>query len=367
MLRSRARLISGGLKSLVLLLVLAVVPAIVARAQAWAPPPPEPDSFDWVQLTSGEWLKGEIRVLYQDVLEFESEELDLLSLDLEDIRVIRSAQIIILRVRSGATATGQLLIDGDAVTVSGEDQLTTTRADILTITAGSPTERNFWSGDIAITGNFRSGNVEQVDSGISVRFQRRTVISRVTINFLSDFTQTNGVQTVDYQSGHFSWDRYRSATIFVRPFFADYFSDPFQNIAGRYNMGVGIGYQVIDTPRTDWTLFTGPTYQETVYDAVEPGENNKEKSWTLSAGTVFEISLTNRIDLLADYRFNFAKDEAGGYSHRMTSTLEIDLTDSLDFNISAEWSRTNKPKPNADGTLPQTDDYRMSMGVAYEF
>jgi long-subunit fatty acid transport protein len=132
-------------------------------------------------------------------------------------------------------------------------------------------------------------------------------------------------------------------------------------------MGVGIGYQLIDTARTDWTIFTGPAYQETSYSEVELGEDRKESAWTWSAGTAFEISLTNRIDLLADYRFNFAKDDAGGYSHRMTSTLEIDLTDSLDFNITAEWSRTEVPKPNADGTIPEKDDYRFSMGIGYEF
>ena len=47
----------------------------------WTPPPPMPDEFDWVQLVSGEWLKGEIRAMYKDSMEFDSEELDLLNLD----------------------------------------------------------------------------------------------------------------------------------------------------------------------------------------------------------------------------------------------------------------------------------------------
>jgi putative salt-induced outer membrane protein YdiY len=346
-----------------------LAPTIAVLAQEWEPAPPAIDQFDWIQLTSGEWLKGEIGVLYQDVLEFDSEELELLSLDLEDIQVIRSGQLLTLRVRSGQSVTGQLRLDGDVVNVQigNEDQFTTTRADILTITAGVPAERNYWTGDIVVTGNFRAGNVEQVDTGINVRFQRRTVISRVTMNFRSDFTQTNDVQTVDYQSGLFSWDRYRSATVFLRPFFADYFSDPFQNIDARYTMGVGIGYQILDTSRTDWTVFTGPAYQETIYSDVVAGEDATERSWTLSGGTTFDISLTNRIDFLTDYRFNIAKDEAGGYSHRLTTTVEFDLTDSLDFNVTAEWSRTETPKPNADGTNPEKDDYRVSMGIGYEF
>ena len=326
-----------------------------------------PDDFDWVQLTSGEWLKGQIRVMYQDSMEFDSEELDLQTFDLEDINVIRSAQIINLRMRSGRTATGKLLLEGDQVTVIGDEQVTTTRDEILTITAGVQTERNFWTGDIVINGNYRTGNTEEVETGVDVRFQRRTVISRIRLEFASDFNQINGVQTVDSQSGHASWDRFRSETIFLRPFFVDYFSDPFQNIESRYTMGVGIGYQLRDTPRIDWNIFVGPAYQETKFTEVEAGESDTESAAALTSGTVFEIELTSRIDLLADYRFQFAKEEAGGYSHRMTSTLEIDLTDSLDFDISAEWNRTQNPKPNADGTVPEQDDYRLSFGIGYEF
>ncbi len=36
-----------------------------AHAEDWQPPVPMPDEFDWMQLTSGEWLKGEFKVLYE--------------------------------------------------------------------------------------------------------------------------------------------------------------------------------------------------------------------------------------------------------------------------------------------------------------
>jgi hypothetical protein len=39
---------------------------------AWTPPPP--DDFDWIQLNSGEWLKGEFKALYDEKVEFDSEE-----------------------------------------------------------------------------------------------------------------------------------------------------------------------------------------------------------------------------------------------------------------------------------------------------
>ncbi len=355
------------LRTIVWALVLTVTPLHALQAQDWEPPLPMPDEFDWIQLNSGEWLKGEIRVMYQDSLEFESEELNLVSFDLEDIRVIRSAQLINLRVRSGETVIGKLLLDADDVTVIGDEQATFTRADILSITAGVQTERNYWSGDLVINGNYRSGNTEQVDTGVVIRSRRRTVISRVIIDFQSNFTQTNGVQTVDSQSGNMSWDRFRSATVFVRPLFGEYFSDPFQNIRGRYTIGAGIGYQLLDTSRTDWSIFAGPAYQGTKFDEVGAGETDSEQSFAVTSGTAFEIALTRRIDLIADYRFTFTDKEAGGYSHRMSSTIEVELTGSLDFNISGEWNRIQNPKPNADNTLPQQDDFRLSFGVGYEF
>ena len=36
------------------------------KPEEWTPPPPPPDEFDWIQLTSGEWLKGELIGLFND-------------------------------------------------------------------------------------------------------------------------------------------------------------------------------------------------------------------------------------------------------------------------------------------------------------
>jgi hypothetical protein len=66
-----------------------------------------PDKFDWVQLTSGEWVKGQIKVMYEGSLEFDSEEFELLHLDFADVKEIRSAQVLNVRMRGGQTANRQ--------------------------------------------------------------------------------------------------------------------------------------------------------------------------------------------------------------------------------------------------------------------
>ena len=41
--------------------------------------------FDWVQFKNGEWLKGEIKDLQDDSFTFDSDEMDELSLDFDDV------------------------------------------------------------------------------------------------------------------------------------------------------------------------------------------------------------------------------------------------------------------------------------------
>ena len=56
-----------------------------APSERWRPPAPDPKSFDWLRLNSGEWLKGEIDRMRDETLYFDSEELDNLKVDWEDI------------------------------------------------------------------------------------------------------------------------------------------------------------------------------------------------------------------------------------------------------------------------------------------
>ena len=76
---------------------LAAMPGAAVRAQspptatpsAFEPPPDK--QYDWIQLTSDEWLKGELKGLYAFSLEFDSDKLELQVLDWEDVKSIRTA------------------------------------------------------------------------------------------------------------------------------------------------------------------------------------------------------------------------------------------------------------------------------------
>ena len=77
-----------------------VSPAI-AIIPDWEPPEPAPEAWDWIKMTSGEWLKGEVHDLNDDKLAFESDELDDLDLDWDDVAELAIAQDTDVHVRQG--------------------------------------------------------------------------------------------------------------------------------------------------------------------------------------------------------------------------------------------------------------------------
>ena len=90
--------------------------------QPFQPTPPPPDKFDWIQLTSDEWLKGEFIALYDDALEFDSEELEELTLGWEDVRVLRTARVVQVRFKDQTQVTGRVVIDASTVRVLGDTE-----------------------------------------------------------------------------------------------------------------------------------------------------------------------------------------------------------------------------------------------------
>lgn len=361
---SRQASLSSLARAAMACLLLCCPPAF---AEDWQPPSPMPDEFDWMQLTSGEWLKGELKVLYEKTVEFDSDKLGLLELDLEDVAVIRSAQVVNVRVVENRSAVGKLLLEGDSVRVLGESTTQFERGGLISITAGVPKERNFWSGGVSVGANIRSGNTDQTEATAQLHFKRRTVESRVGLDYIGNYTVTDDVESANNHRANANWDRFVSDRFFLRPLFAEYFRDPFQNIAHRGTIGTGLGYQLIDNSRTEWSVFAGPAYQWTRFDEVEPGEDDTEGTWALSAGTTFDHEITGDIDFRYDYRFQITSEDAGRYNHHMIAGFVFDLTDDLTMDVSLVWDRIEKPKPDADGSLPEQDDYRLIFGLGYDF
>jgi len=340
----------------------------VSASPAWTPPPPPPDEFDWIQLKSGEWLKGEFKALYEDELEFDSKELDLLTLDWEDVKQVRGRSFYSVKIEGMATVVGRLQVVDDSVIVSvGEEKLEYKRGQVVSMIPGRPKEKNYWSSKVSLGLNIRQGNTDQIDYSAQANIRRRTAISRINADYIGTFTSIDNTETANSHRLSGNYDIFKTRKFFWRPIFGEYYRDPFQNIQNRITLGTGAGYHIIDTPKTEWDISGGPGFQYTQFDTVEEGESESESTPALVLGTNYETELTKSLDLIAGYNLQIANQASGGLTHHAISTLEMELTKRLDLDISLIWDRIQHPIPEADGRVPEQNDIRLifSLGLDY--
>jgi len=334
----------------------------------WETSKPTVIDFDWIQLVSGEWLKGEIKGMYKEKLEFDSDKLDLLTLDWEDVRYVETHIPGRVFIEGHGRVLGFIEINQTKVIITnGDDIKEFDRSQLVSFITGGEEELDFWSAKLTLGLIVRSGNTDQIDYNAKAHIKRQTSFSRFIADYIGNISNTSDVETINNHRLTATTDRFKTRRFFFRPLFGEYFIDKFTNIDSRLTVGTGVGYTIIDTKRTDWDIAGGPGYQATRFVSVQPGENIKETTPALVVGTDYEIELTKKLDFIYSYNITWVDKASGGYTHHMVTTFESEITRLFDFDISFVWDHISKPTPEEDGTVPFPDDYRLTVGITYEY
>ena len=163
-----------------------------------------------------------------------------------------------------------------------------------------------------------------------------------------------------------TYDIFLTRNLFWTPIFSEFFRDSFLNIDRRFNAGIGIGYSIINTTDTEWDISVGPAYQQTKFVSVLPGVDQVDSTLTLALGTNFETELNPKVDLEGLYSISLGDEETGNYSHHSLLTIETELTDKLDFDVTAVWDHVRSPVTGQDNITPDQDDFRILIGLGYD-
>ena len=335
--------------------------------QPWLPPAPAADSeWDWIQLTSGEWLKGKLRSLEQEVLDFDSDNLGILELDWEDVQQVMSAKPMAILYGDGATAVGYLTTEKDQLVVLGTEVRIPLK-DVISIAKGTPHEKDLWTGDIALTLNLRTGNVEQQELNSSAKLRRKAALSTFRFSYLGHYSYYDSLENANDHRATGTYDIRLNRDWFYRPVSVNYYRDPYQNIDHEWSLGSGMGLYVMDDSDITWIVTTGPGYQVTRYTETPADEDRTVDSVVLFLSTQYEQELSNDVDLEGSYQVIFSDEESGRAKHHTEITLEVDLTDKLDLMVAVYWDRTEKPQPDDEGIAPKPDDAQLAVGLNLEF
>lgn len=336
--------------------------------------PPTDTDFDWIQLTSGEWLKGDFKVLYDYVVEFDSDELDLQEFDLEDVKRLRTRgmKTVMIQGEEGRRDTtllrGVLDINGDQVVLRRSDQeVSIARDHVISIADGRQRERDYWSGMLSIGINARGGNTETTDTTIMANLKRRTAKSRFNADYLANYSDSGGIETANNQRLSGYYDQFLTMKFYWQVLAAEYYRDPFINIDSQYSVGTGAGYDLIHSAKTEWGFKAGIGYQRLEFVSVQAGEDNYSESPFGMLGMRLDHEVTGNLDFLYDYSMRLLNEDNGRYTHHMLTKLSFDLIYDLDLDVSLIWDHVAKPQQDSAGTVPEKDDYQVVVSVAYDF
>lgn len=339
-----------------------------ADSRTFVAPPPMSDNFDWIQLKSGEWLKGEIEDLENDTFIFDSEELDSFRFDWEDIQTLYSPHECTCVFLDDTTVQGRLRIVGEQVTIiTHEGEKDYDRSELRAIIPGELRERNFWSLKLSMGLTMRQGNTEQSDLTNFLSIQRRSPRARSQFDFTGTYSTVEDKETVNSQNAFLRHDVFMTRKLYARIPSLQLYRDKYQNIEHRITPGAGLGYEVVNHKGFEWNVGGGGGYQYTRYNAVEADQDNTEETGVILGNTDFNWDLTKKLEL--DFQYNASIGISGRRSnnHYMLINFAFDVWKDLELDVSITWDRTGNPKPRADQSVPKKDDVRTFVGIGWNF
>jgi len=382
------------MKKIVFILLFTLISQNILFAEYLENANPPAKDFDWMELESGEWLKGEFKGMYSGDVEFDSDEFDLVTFDIGDVKQIitkGNSVISLNRELPSITKVYSQINDKDteekdeqevlghitykdksfSITLADGTVRPLATSDIASIAGGEPKESNYWSAKAFLGFDTLSGNTEQITATAKANVERRTVLTRFMADYLATHTVVDGdLTTADNDRANSSFDLYQTAHFYWRLASLQYLRDPFQNIRGRYTYAVGIGYDIIYTPKTDWSITMGPGYQYTRYDDYNKNDTDSVKSASTPMfflDSRFNTEITNDIDFIFNYNIYAVNKDSGQYVHHAEVSLETELVSDFTVDFSVFWDRTQEPNSFADGTYPLKSDYKSMLAIGYSY
>ncbi len=337
----------------------------------WQKPTPIfSQKYDWLRLKSDEWLKGDIIAMYDDELEFDSDEFGIKIFDWQDVAELRSRFDQQIRFADGRVEQGFLIVkDGHLILLSQGREQHYPLSELLSITSSGENRKDIWDAKANIGIDISAGNVKQLEYFASAMLQRRTAFTRfrsdLTFNYSKSLSDDSQPVVSDTRRLTSYLDWFYSGRIFFRAIDYEYYSDLQQNIKRRNSLGSSVGYHIINNKRLQWDVTAGPSYQATVY--YNNVEDSNPHSGALSLSTLLEYTVSRKTDYIFDYQVKFVDKASGERNHHLKTGFEFDFTDDFAMDLMLYVDRVAKPVAAVAQQAPKPSDYRFIVSIGYDF
>ena len=112
--------------------------------------------------------------------------------------------------------------------------------------------------------------------------------TRLSLDYIGNVSSVDNVESANNNRVNTEFDLWLSRRFYLILPFAEYYTDPFQNIKHRATLGAGVGYDLIDRPKLEWNITAGPAFQQTWFESSQPGEATKKGAAAVVFGSRFD-------------------------------------------------------------------------------
>ena len=325
------------------------------------------DESDWILTKSGEWLRGGVDWMRNDIMEFDSVEFGALEVHMRDVVGLHAPHKDTYIFDDRTALRGPGMITQDHVIVETDDGVVVRpRSTLWAIVEGGAREIDYWSTALNLGLSANRGNSSQVDFNLGVRIVREDRRTLSELGYLLNLGRSEGEQTVARHIVSFLNKVWITEVFFVEPIVGQLLSDRFQDITFRAQPAVAVGVRFLDKPRAWWNITGGLGYQYlSLYRPFATVDDPQHDGLVLLA-TRARFDMTDDIYLQINWASNITYTTIGNTNHTGTAELFIEVTNIFNVNFSFWYLRTEQPQPRADGTLPLKNDYFFVLGVSLQ-
>lgn len=331
---------------------------------------PEPCTgpWDWVHLSSGEWLRGEFKRMRKRRFEMRSTRFNLQTTDWKHIvgfcfpgntRFILEDHTVM--TGRGRLENGVLTVVSDNVTQSAP------RDDIWVILPGLAVERNRWRATLSVGLDTYTGNTDQQSVTAAASIDREDANSHLSMSYDGSFGRADGDTNVARHSASESMNIYFTRLFYASTPFIDYTSDRFKNLQHRVASGASLGVKLFDLESFEWSVDAGLAYQYSQYVEVLPGQAIRENDWGPRLSSSLEWDIVTDLTLTIDQQTVILTRDFGQTNYHTQVALTYEITDLLYIELGFWHDRVRDPQQATVDFTPDPDDFRYLASVGLNF
>ena len=190
----------------------------------------------------------------------------------------------------------------------------------------------------------------------SARFVARSTRQRFTLKGRFNYGETDKLMTSRNAAGSFKYDFFVTKRLYTYAH-SLFEGDEFTDLRLRSTLGTGVGYQIIDTDRTSFSLETGASYVNDDFETA-PDDNYMAGRW----GADFSLKIIpDRIRFFHTHEGYYSFDDRSVYITSETG-LRLTIVDNFFAHAGVDYAYDSDP---VEGNERYDATYKFGLG--YEF